>query len=106
MTYVVCLMFSGGCILQFTNNCDVQVHTMASGALPSPPGMKFFFYATEEEDILRNTGGGVFLAQVVIVTSSGDVSMVCKTSSRDAQAATHFVEMIKRGLAEFSPSVN
>ncbi|CAE7835972.1 unnamed protein product, partial [Symbiodinium microadriaticum] len=81
------------------------IQTMASGAQPSPPGMKFFLYAKEDEDILRNTGGGLFLAQLVIITASGDVSLLLKTSSRDANAVPHFVEMLKRGLDEFSPSV-
>jgi hypothetical protein len=76
---------------------------MASGAQPSPPGMKFFLYAKEEEDILRNTGGGVFLVQMVIITSSGDVSVVIKTSSADPSAVGNFVAMLKRGLDEFSP---
>lgn len=76
---------------------------MASGAQPSPPGMKFFLYAKEEEDILRNTGGGVFLVQMTIITASGDVSIVLKTSSTDPSSPSKFVAMLKKGLDEFSP---
>jgi len=77
---------------------------MASGALQSPPGMKFFFYASQEDDILRNISGGVFLAQMIIVTASGDVSVVVKTSNPDPNAVGHFCDILKKGLAEFSPS--
>ncbi len=77
---------------------------MASGALPSPPGMKFFFYAKEEEEVLRNTPGNLFLVQMVIINSSGDVSITLKSSTQDQKNITSFIETLKGGLAEFSPS--
>lgn len=71
---------------------------MASGAVPTPPGMKFFFYAQEE-----NTAT-LFLVQMVIVTSSGDVTVSIKSSSQDQTLIHQFCEILKNGLAEFSPS--
>lgn len=83
---------------------DVKINTMASGALSSPPGMKFFFYAKEDDDVLRNTTGNLFLVQMVIINSSGDVSVTLKSSTQDQKISTLFIETLKGGLAEFSPS--
>ncbi len=71
---------------------------MASGALPSPPGMKFFLYAHEAN------GAALFLVQMVIITASGDVSVSIKSSSQDQKLIQDFCESLKSGLAEFSPS--
>lgn len=71
---------------------------MASGAVPTPPGMKFFFYAQEENN------GALYLVQMVIVTSSGDVTVSIKSSSQDQKHIQNFCEILKNGLAEFSPS--
>jgi hypothetical protein len=71
---------------------------MASGALPSPPGMKFFLYAHEEN------GGALFLVQMVIITASGDVTVSLKSSTQDQTLIHGFCETLKSGLAEFSPS--
>ena len=74
----------------------LQIRTMASG--PSPGGMKFFLYAktVEEQDL--------FLVQLVLEASSGDMAATLKASSSDPQRVAQLLATLKQGLHVFSPN--
>jgi hypothetical protein len=78
---------------------------MASGPVGSPStGMKFFLYAKSDEDILLGKGGDLFLVQLIMQSSSGDMTVTLKTSSSDSQVAAQMLATLKQGLDCFSPN--
>jgi hypothetical protein len=81
---------------------DVNIRTMASG--PTPTGMKLFLYALTAGDMLMGTGGDLFLIQLLIESSSGNVSVNIKGSNCDPQLVTQLMITLKQGLAPFSPN--
>ena len=76
---------------------------MASGALPSPPGMKFFFYALKGNDYNPDENV-LFLFQMIIINSTGDVTLNIKSSTNDLKIIHSFIDVLKNGLNEYSPS--
>ena len=93
----------------------LQIRTMASG--PSPTGMKFFLYAktqTQAADdllLMGGSGGGggqengdLFLVQLEMESSSGNMTITLKASNTDSQLVAQLLATVKQGLACFSPN--
>ena len=87
-----------------------NVTTMASGMLPDNSGMKFFFYAKEDLDSgfdLLGTNqsasaaspNSVFYLTQMIITSSGDVSAIIKTSGSSEAALYLLPDILLSALA-------
>ena len=76
---------------------------MASGAIPSPPGLKLFLFAVEAEDILSHTSPSTYLVQMITRSDSGDVDIVIKTNSSKASAVAAITEVLRKGLSGFGP---
>lgn len=80
-----------------------KVVTMASGPLPpSPstgPGLKFFLFAAEPDDLLTNSEGGLFLAQMILMNSTGEVTANIKSTSNQPDAIKLFIEILKKALS-------
>ena len=73
----------------------IDIFTMASGNLPDDSGFKFFFFAQDvdgEADLLSGEGSnGAFYLIQLIISNSGDVNVVIKTSSPDITSARSFL---------------
>jgi hypothetical protein len=80
----------------------MQIRTMASG--PAPGGMKFFLYAKTEDDMLMSSGGDLFLIQLVMESSSGNMTATIKASNTDSSLVAKLVTTLKKGLEAFSPN--
>lgn len=84
---------------------EVNVCTMASGPLGNPStGMKFFFYAKTPEDVLLGKGNDLFLIQLQLQSSSGDIHVTVKASNPENELASRLVATLKQGLRSFSPT--
>ena len=75
---------------------------MASG--PTPTGMKFFLYARTADNMLIGSGGDIFLVQLLLESSSGNVTVTVKGSNCDPQLVTQMLASLKQGLSVFSPN--
>lgn len=74
---------------------------MASGAIPSPPGLKFFLFAVEAEDILSQNSSSTYLVQLITRSDTGDVDIVIKTNSSKPGAVAEITEVLRKGLSGF-----
>ena len=74
---------------------------MASGTVPSPPGMKFFLYAVEAGDILTQTNASIYLVQLITRSDVGDVEVVIKTNSPKVNAHAAFADVLQKGMSRF-----
>ena len=86
-----------------------NVITMASGMLPDNSGMKFFFYAKEDLnsglDLLGTNqsasaaSNSIFYLTQMIISSSGDVSAIIKTSGSSESALYLLPDILLSALA-------
>ena len=75
-----------------------QIVVLASGALPAggPAGMKLFVYGLEA----AGAGGAAYLAQLLLLQDSREISAVVKTNNPIAEgAARAFVDTLVAALA-------
>lgn len=70
--------------------------------------MKFFLYAKtpdQADDLLGGGGSGdLFLVQLLLQSSSGDMTVSVKSSTSDPALLARLLSVLRRGLAAFSPN--
>jgi hypothetical protein len=66
--------------------------------------MKFFLYAKTPDDMLLGQASELFLIQLLLESSSGNMSATIKASNTDPSLVASLLVTLKQGLNEFSPN--
>ena len=56
--------------------------------------MKFFIYGSEEGDLLSGSDGAIYVAQLIVIADSGDVSAVVKSTHPSSTSGQAFADLL------------